>query len=94
MLNQKDGAGGFSKDLKPNCGASRIRTGDPLLAKQMRYQLRHSPVNVKKLQLRKKCVGLGGLEPPTSSLSGMRSNQLSYRPMPCDRRITQMDSLP
>ena len=25
-------------------------------------------------------VGLGGLEPPTSSLSGMRSNRLSYRP--------------
>lgn len=24
-------------------GASRIRTGDPLLAKQMRYQLRYSP---------------------------------------------------
>jgi hypothetical protein len=27
-----------------------------------------------------KVVGLGGLEPPTSSLSGMRSSQLSYRP--------------
>src|SRR4051812_34675352 len=26
-------------------------------------------------------VGLGGLEPPASSLSGMRSNQLSYRPV-------------
>ena len=25
------------------CGASRVRTGDPLLAKQMRYQLRYSP---------------------------------------------------
>jgi len=25
-------------------------------------------------------VGLGGLEPPTSSLSGKRSNRLSYRP--------------
>jgi hypothetical protein len=28
-------------------------------------------------------VGLGGLEPPTSSLSGMRSNRLSYRPGCC-----------
>ena len=25
-------------------------------------------------------VGLGGLEPPTSRLSGARSSQLSYRP--------------
>ncbi len=25
-------------------------------------------------------VGLGGLEPPTSPLSGVRSNQLIYRP--------------
>ena len=25
-------------------------------------------------------VGMGGFEPPTSSLSGMRSNQLSYMP--------------
>ncbi len=28
-----------------------------------------------------KVVGLGGFEPPTSPLSGVRSNQLSYRPM-------------
>ena len=26
-------------------------------------------------------VGLGGLEPPTSRLSGARSNHLSYRPL-------------
>ena len=26
-------------------------------------------------------VGLGGLEPPASPLSGVRSNHLSYRPM-------------
>ena len=26
-------------------------------------------------------VGLGGLEPPTSRLSGVRSNQLSYNPI-------------
>ncbi len=27
-------------------------------------------------------VGRGGLEPPTSRLSGVRSNHLSYRPIP------------
>ena len=26
-------------------------------------------------------VGLGGLEPPTSRLSGVRSNHLSYKPV-------------
>src|ERR1700712_4275605 len=30
-------------------------------------------------------VGLGGLEPPTSSLSAKRSNHLSYRPVTCTR---------
>ena len=29
----------------------------------------------------KKLVGLRGLEPPTSRLSGVRSNHLSYKPM-------------
>ena len=28
-----------------------------------------------------KYMGQGGLEPPTSPLSGVRSNQLSYRPI-------------
>ena len=54
-------------------GASRDRTDDPLLAKQVLSQLSYGPV-VKTL------VGLGGLEPPTSPLSGARSNHLSYRP--------------
>ena len=30
---------------------------------------------------KKGVVGLGGLEPPTSRLSGVRSDQLSYRPI-------------
>ena len=33
--------------------------------------------------MRRKMVGLGGFEPPTSPLSGVRSNQLSYRPGVC-----------
>ena len=32
-------------------------------------------------------VGLGGLEPPTLPLSGVRSNHLSYRPIPIGRDI-------
>jgi hypothetical protein len=55
-------------------GASRDRTDDPLLAKQVLSQLSYGPVT--------KMVGLGGLEPPTSPLSGVRSNHLSYRPRP------------
>ncbi len=47
----------------------RDRTADLLRAKQALSQLSYSPV-----------VGLGGFEPPTSPLSGVRSNQLSYRP--------------
>jgi hypothetical protein len=36
--------------------------------------------NVRVKHHRKNMVGLGGLEPPTSRLSGVRSNHLSYRP--------------
>ena len=32
-------------------------------------------------------VGLSGLEPPTSRLSGVRSNQLSYRPKTICTRV-------
>ena len=35
-------------------------------------------------------VGLGGLEPPTSRLSGVRSNQLSYRPISVDWESLQI----
>src|SRR3569833_532038 len=52
-------------------GASRDRTDDPLLAKQVLSQLSYVPAEL---------VGLGRVELPTSPLSGVRSNQLSYRP--------------
>ena len=32
------------------------------------------------MNLNDSMVGLGGLEPPTSRLSGVRSNHLSYKP--------------
>ena len=51
-------------------GARRVRTADPRLAKPVLSQLSYGPG----------LVGLGGLEPPTSPLSGVRSNRLSYRP--------------
>ena len=54
-------------------GGSRIRTGDILLAKQTLYQLSYTPTG--------DMVGLTRIELVTSSLSGTRSNQLSYTPM-------------
>jgi hypothetical protein len=37
-----------------------------------------------------KLVGLAGVEPATSPLSGVRSNQLSYRPKLVTRAIHQI----
>lgn len=53
-------------------GGEGIRTHDPLVANQVLYQLSYAPVGL---------VGLTGLEPETSRLSGGCSNQLSYRPV-------------
>lgn len=60
-------------------GATGTRTPDLLRAKQALSQLSYCPKN-------KSCVvGVGGLEPPTSILSGSRSNQLSYTPVTSQR---------
>ena len=59
----------------------RDRTADLLRARQALSQLSYSPIKVSILyQSLEKLVGLSGLEPPTSRLSGERSNHLSYRP--------------
>ena len=63
-------------------GDGEIRTHDPLLARQVLSQLSYTPI------AHKMCIkeifnfrlGLSGLEPPTSRLSGVRSNRLSYKP--------------
>ena len=52
----------------------RDRTADLLRAKQALSQLSYTPI------IWNEVVGLSGLEPPTSPLSGVRSNHLSYRP--------------
>ena len=52
-------------------GDEETRTPDPLLAKEMLYQLSYVPAPGVGM------VGDSGLEPETSALSGQRSNQLS-----------------
>ena len=74
-------------------GASRTRTDHLLRARQALYQMSYGPLSLS-APLRSRLgpffltsafrtflVGLGGLEPPTSPLSGVRSNQLSYKPI-------------
>ena len=51
-------------------GDEETRTPDPLLAKETLCQLSYVPVPVG-------VVGVSGLEPETSALSGQCSNQLS-----------------
>ena len=61
-------------------GADRDRTDDILLAKQALSQLSYSPIQERVYLIPSELVGLGRFELPTSPLSGVRSNQLSYRP--------------
>ncbi len=66
-------------------GDERVRTAGLLLARQALSQLSYTPSFLTRgespppLHL---VVGLAGLEPATSRLSGVRSNHLSYRPEP------------
>ena len=72
-------------------GDEENRTLDPLLARQVLSQLSYTPiigyfdnllVCILTFTAFKSClVGLSGLEPPTSRLSGVRSNRLSYKPV-------------
>ena len=70
-------------------GARRDRTDDLMLAKHALSQLSYVPVKEQSpertaapqaFEVIPTLVGLGRLERPTSPLSGVRSNHLSYRP--------------
>ena len=73
---------------EPVGGARRDRTADLLLAKQALSQLSYGPdapgdrepPGTTPRDGTGEMVGLGRFELPTSPLSGVRSNQLSYRP--------------
>ena len=72
--------------FKPVSGDNEIWTRDPLLARQVLSQLSYIP--------RPHKMGSSGLEPPTSRLSGVRSNQLSYEPIGLRRPSTLPGSCP
>ena len=61
----------FSLVIRSGSGDKGTRTLDPRLAKAVLSQLSYIPIGK---------VGLPGLEPGTSPLSEVRSNQLSYKP--------------
>ena len=65
------------RTLDPSGGARRDRTDDLLLAKQALSQLSYGPVRERDTP---EMVGPGRVELPTSRLSGVRSNHLSYGP--------------
>ena len=74
--------------IRIGSGDGEIRTLDPLLARQVLSQLSYAPILMglsgPYLYYCKACdplMGLSGLEPPTSRLSGVRSNRLSYKPI-------------
>ena len=78
---QGTGFFGFPLPL-PSSGDGEIRTLDPLLARQVLSQLSYAPILAALPQpsVLPPPMGLSGLEPPTSRLSGVRSNRLSYKP--------------
>ena len=89
----------FTLQIKRNCtliqpvlicklfgGGKRDRTDDPLLAKQVLYQLSYAPSILASGLISLLClavcmVGLVGLEPTTPRLSSVCSNHLSYKPL-------------
>jgi hypothetical protein len=56
-------------------GDEETRTPDPLLAKEMLFRLSYVPLHRRSSE--RYVVGVSGLEPEASALSGQCSNQLS-----------------
>ena len=71
-------------------GDDRDRTDDLRLAKPALSQLSYIPMLYRSVF--PSLVGLSGVEPLTSRLSGVRSNQLSYRPYKMKQRARQPDN--
>ena len=63
--------------IKTFGGGERVRTDDPLRARQVLSQLSYTPQKGTLMGM----VGLAGLEPATSRLSVVCSSQLSYKPI-------------
>ena len=78
---------GAGLDVSSAGGAERDRTDDLRLAKPALSQLSYSPVDdgVLDSEQQRSAVGQGRVELPTSRLSGVRSNHLSYWPGPLAR---------
>ena len=77
-------------------GARRDRTDDLMLAKHALYQLSYGPYRAgfrsASSSVVQRVVGPGRFELPTSRLSGVRSNQLSYGPIGrIDQILTSKD---
>ena len=77
-------------------GGKRARTADPLRARQVLSQLSYTPTNTLPFYnppATKTLVGLGRFELPTSRLSGVRSNHLSYRPIKTATHVLSINPL-
>ena len=89
-------------------GDEGIRTREPLLARQVLAHLSYTHLchvgclTPHGFSLSIRTMGLSGLEPPTSRLSGVRSNLLSYKPinmprhppaLPCRRQHSTIGRL-
>ena len=66
----------FGSLFRPSCASSRFAVSRSKHSNE-RFACSHLEIACRLSLL----VGLGGLEPPTSRLSGVRSNRLSYKPI-------------